>query len=208
MCADIEGTVAEGLAAAIGEAKHNGELPPRLDEDRFLLAISMMADGFFCRRGMDPAFDEATAADTLFASMRELAQTMLLPEARRAAMMSAPAGLLAFSSGFKAATGPHPMPVRMTVFRLVAPMALAAALLAIPLPLVAQTPAPAAAAAGPVRHRDAGADDGDRPERGRLGLDGRARRDPGGSRRSTGCRSSSFWPRRATGRARARCWPG
>lgn len=41
------------------------------------------------------------------------------------------------------------MPVRMTVFRLVAPMALAAALLAIPLPLVAQTPAPAAAAAGP-----------------------------------------------------------
>ncbi|UZF91003.1 efflux RND transporter periplasmic adaptor subunit [Bosea sp. NBC_00550] len=37
----------------------------------------------------------------------------------------------------------------MTVFRLVAPMALAAALLAIPLPLVAQTPAPAAAAAGP-----------------------------------------------------------
>lgn len=41
------------------------------------------------------------------------------------------------------------MPVRMTVFRLVAPMALAAALLAIPLPLVAQTTAPAAAAAGP-----------------------------------------------------------
>ena len=81
MCADIEGTVAQGLAAAIGEAKHNGELPPRLDEHRFLLAVSMMADGFFCRRGMDPAFDEATAADTLFASMRQLAQTMLLPEA-------------------------------------------------------------------------------------------------------------------------------
>src|SRR6478735_5033585 len=81
MCADIEGTVAQGLAAAIGEAKRNGELPPRLDEHRFLLAVSMMADGFFCRRGMDPAFDEATAADTLFASMRQLAQTMLLPEA-------------------------------------------------------------------------------------------------------------------------------
>lgn len=81
MCADIEGTVAQGLAAAIGEAKRNGELPPRLDAHRFLLAVSMMADGFFCRRGMDPAFDEATAADTLFASMRQLAQTMLLPEA-------------------------------------------------------------------------------------------------------------------------------
>lgn len=80
MCADIDGTVIEGLAAAIGEAKRNGELPPRLDEHRFLLAISMMADGYFCRRAMDPNFDDAVAADTLFAAMRQLAQTMLLPE--------------------------------------------------------------------------------------------------------------------------------
>ncbi|CAH1664218.1 TetR family transcriptional regulator [Hyphomicrobiales bacterium] len=80
MCADIEGTVVQGLATAIGEAKRNGELPPLLDEQRFLLAVSMMADGYFCRRAMDPNFDEAVAADTLFAGMRQLAQTMLLPE--------------------------------------------------------------------------------------------------------------------------------
>jgi TetR/AcrR family transcriptional repressor of uid operon len=80
MCADIEGTVIEGLAAAIREAKENGELPPRLDEGRFLMAVSMMADGFFCRRAMDPNFDVTAAADTLFAVMRQLAQTMLLPE--------------------------------------------------------------------------------------------------------------------------------
>jgi len=80
MCADIEGTVIQGLAAAISEAKSNGELPPRLDEGRFLMAISMMADGFFCRRAMGPNFDVVAAADTLFAGMRQLAQTMLLPE--------------------------------------------------------------------------------------------------------------------------------
>lgn len=80
MCADIEGTVIEGLAAAINEAKANGELPPRLDEGRFLMAISMMADGFFCRRAMDPNFDTPVAADTLFTGMRQLAKTMLLPE--------------------------------------------------------------------------------------------------------------------------------
>lgn len=80
MCADIEGTVIEGLAAAINEAKANGELPPRLDEGRFLMAISMMADGFFCRRAMDPNFDIPVAADTLFTGMRQLAKTMLLPE--------------------------------------------------------------------------------------------------------------------------------
>lgn len=80
MCADIEGTVIQGLAAAISEAKRNGELSPRLDEYRFLSAISMMADGYFCRRGMDPNFDDAAAADTLFAGMRQLAATMLLPE--------------------------------------------------------------------------------------------------------------------------------
>ncbi|MCU4178822.1 TetR/AcrR family transcriptional regulator [Bosea sp. BH3] len=81
MCADIDGTVMQGLAAAIAVAKANGELPARLDDNRFLLAVSMMADGYFCRRGMDPAFDEAFAAETLFAGMRQLAQTMLLPEA-------------------------------------------------------------------------------------------------------------------------------
>jgi hypothetical protein len=41
----------------------------------------MMADGFLCRRAVDPTFDSAMAADTLFASMRALAQTTLLPEA-------------------------------------------------------------------------------------------------------------------------------
>jgi AcrR family transcriptional regulator len=80
MCADIDGTVAQGLAVAIAEAKANGELPARLDEGRFLLAISMMADGFFCRRAMDPAFDEVAAAETFFTSMRQLAQSLLLPE--------------------------------------------------------------------------------------------------------------------------------
>ncbi|BCB17526.1 TetR/AcrR family transcriptional regulator [Bosea sp. ANAM02] len=80
MCADIERTVVEGLAAAIRDAKANGELPPRLDEGRFLMAISMMADGFFCRRAMDPNFDIPAAADTLFTGMRQLARTMLLPE--------------------------------------------------------------------------------------------------------------------------------
>ncbi|MGX5736880.1 TetR/AcrR family transcriptional regulator [Bosea thiooxidans] len=82
MCADLDGTVMQGLAAAIAEAKANGELPERLDEHRFLLAVSMMADGYFCRRGMDPAFDDRFAAETLFDAMRLLAQTMLLPEAK------------------------------------------------------------------------------------------------------------------------------
>lgn len=81
MCAGIDGTVMAGLSAAIADAKRHGELPARLDERRFLLAISMMADGFLCRRAVDPDFDSATAADTLFTSMRVLAQTTLLPDA-------------------------------------------------------------------------------------------------------------------------------
>lgn len=80
MCSEIEGAVMEGLAASISAAKANGELPPRLDEGSFLLAISMMADGFFCRRAVDPNFDVTAAADTLFTGMRQLARTMLLPE--------------------------------------------------------------------------------------------------------------------------------
>lgn len=82
MCADLDGTVMQGLAAAIAEAKANGELPARLDEHRFLLAVSMMADGYFCRRGMDPDFNDRFAAETLFSAMRQLAQTMLLPETK------------------------------------------------------------------------------------------------------------------------------
>jgi hypothetical protein len=70
----------EGLIAAISEAKRNGELPATLDEQSFLLAISMMADGFFCRRGIEPHFDAEAGADVLFRSMRTLARTMLLPE--------------------------------------------------------------------------------------------------------------------------------
>lgn len=79
MCADFDGTVIEGLATAIRAAKASGELPADLDDMRFLLAISMMADGFFCRRGMDPNFDSAVAAETLFAAMRSLAQVLRLP---------------------------------------------------------------------------------------------------------------------------------
>jgi hypothetical protein len=55
-------------------------LPANLDDARFLQAIFMMADGFFCRRAVDPNFDAAAGADTLFAAMRGLAQVLLLPE--------------------------------------------------------------------------------------------------------------------------------
>jgi TetR/AcrR family transcriptional repressor of uid operon len=79
MCAAIDGTVFEGLASAISGAKASGELPANLDDARFLQAIFMMADGFFCRRAMDPNFDAAMGAETLFAAMRGLAQVMLLP---------------------------------------------------------------------------------------------------------------------------------
>jgi len=79
MCADIDGTVIQGLAAAITGAKAGGELPANLDDARYLQAIFMMADGFFCRRAMDPNFDAAMGAETLFAAMRGLAQVMLLP---------------------------------------------------------------------------------------------------------------------------------
>lgn len=79
MCAAIDGTVIGGLAAAIAGAKASGELPADLDDARFLQAIFMMADGFFCRRAMDPAFDAAMAAETLFAAMRGLAQVLRLP---------------------------------------------------------------------------------------------------------------------------------
>jgi AcrR family transcriptional regulator len=80
MCAEIDGTVVGGLAFAIAGAKASGELPADLDDARFLQAIFMMADGFFCRRATDPTFDPAMAADTLFKAMRGLAQVLLLPE--------------------------------------------------------------------------------------------------------------------------------
>ncbi|WP_332681951.1 TetR/AcrR family transcriptional regulator [Bosea sp. (in: a-proteobacteria)] len=79
MCAGIDGTVEHGLAAAVTAAKASGELPDNLDQARFLQAIFMMADGFFCRRAVDPDFDAAAGAETLFAAMRGLAQVMLLP---------------------------------------------------------------------------------------------------------------------------------
>ncbi|WP_332700370.1 TetR/AcrR family transcriptional regulator [Bosea sp. (in: a-proteobacteria)] len=81
MCAGIDGTVEQGLAAAVAVARENGELPVNLDQARFLQAIFMMADGFFCRRAVDPDFDAAAGAETLFAAMRGLAQVMLLPPA-------------------------------------------------------------------------------------------------------------------------------
>ena len=79
MCAAIDGTVFNGLAEAFARAKANGELPANLDDKRYLNAIFMMADGFFCRRAVDPNFDAAAGAEALFAAMRGLAQTMLLP---------------------------------------------------------------------------------------------------------------------------------
>lgn len=81
MCAEIDGTVVGGLAFAIAGAKASGELPENLDDGRFLQAIFMMADGFFCRRATDPSFDPVMAADTLFKAMRGLAQVLLLPPA-------------------------------------------------------------------------------------------------------------------------------
>ncbi len=81
MCADIDSTVTGGLAEAIRTAMASGELPPNLDDVRFLQAMSMMADGFMCRRAMDPNFDVTAAAVTLFTTMRKLAQIMLLPPA-------------------------------------------------------------------------------------------------------------------------------
>ena len=61
-------------------AKANGELPANLDDKRYLNAIFMMADGFFCRRATDPNFDPHDAADTLFAAMRGLATVLIMPE--------------------------------------------------------------------------------------------------------------------------------
>ncbi|RXT22857.1 hypothetical protein B5U98_09415 [Bosea sp. Tri-39] len=81
ICAGFDETVEQGLGAAVEAAKASGELPSNLDQARFLLALFMMADGFFCRRAVDPDFDAAAGAEALFAAMRGLAQTMLLPPA-------------------------------------------------------------------------------------------------------------------------------
>ncbi len=81
MCAGIDEAVEQGLTAAVEAAKQSGELPRNLDQARFLQAIFMMADGFFCRRAVDPDFDADAGAETLFAAMRGLAQVMLLPAA-------------------------------------------------------------------------------------------------------------------------------
>ena len=78
MCAGIEETLIGGLLAALGEAKRTGELPPDLDEQSFLMAISMMADGFFCRRAIEPQFDAEAGADVLFRSMHALARVLPL----------------------------------------------------------------------------------------------------------------------------------
>ncbi|WP_245973756.1 TetR/AcrR family transcriptional regulator [Bosea caraganae] len=83
MCASIDGTVAQGMSAAVAAAKASGELPANLDDARFLQAIFMMADGFFCGRAADLNFDAASAADTLFATMRVLSQVLVLPSPER-----------------------------------------------------------------------------------------------------------------------------
>lgn len=79
ICAGFDEVVEQGLGAAVAAAKASGELPSNLDQARFLTALFMMADGFFCRRAVDPNFDAAAGAEALFAAMRGLAQTMLLP---------------------------------------------------------------------------------------------------------------------------------
>ncbi|PZU92761.1 MAG: TetR/AcrR family transcriptional regulator [Chelatococcus sp.] len=79
MCADIDSTVLGGLAGAIADAKASGELRADLDEARFLQATFMMADGLYCRKAVDPTFDYARAADTLFAATRALAQVLVMP---------------------------------------------------------------------------------------------------------------------------------
>jgi len=84
MCSEIDGAVVGGLAFAIAHAKASGELPANLDDARFLQAIFMMADGFFCRRATDPSFDPVEAAETLFRAMRGLAQVLLLPSVESA----------------------------------------------------------------------------------------------------------------------------
>ncbi|HEV7257793.1 MAG TPA: TetR/AcrR family transcriptional regulator [Bosea sp. (in: a-proteobacteria)] len=84
MCAAIDGTVVGGLGYAIAGAKASGELPANLDDARFLQAVFMMADGFFCRRATDPSFDPAMAAETLFRAMRGLAQVLVLPSGQGA----------------------------------------------------------------------------------------------------------------------------
>lgn len=86
MCAGIEETLIGGLVAALAEAKRTGELPADLDEQSFLLAISMMADGFFCRRAIESSFDADAGADVLFRSMRALAHAMPLPATQMQSM--------------------------------------------------------------------------------------------------------------------------
>lgn len=81
ICAGFDEMVEQGLGAAVAAAVASGELPTNLDQARFLQALFMMADGFFCRRAVDPDFDAAAGADALFAAMRGLAQVMLLPPA-------------------------------------------------------------------------------------------------------------------------------
>ena len=81
ICASFDEVVEQGLGAAVAAAVGSGELPSNLDQARFLMALFMMADGFFCRRAVDPNFDAAIGAEALIAAMRGLAQTMLLPPA-------------------------------------------------------------------------------------------------------------------------------
>jgi TetR/AcrR family transcriptional regulator, repressor for uid operon len=81
ICASFDDMVEHGLGAAVAAAVASGELPSNLDQARFLTALFMMADGFFCRRAVDPTFDAVAGADAMFAAMRGLAQTMLLPPA-------------------------------------------------------------------------------------------------------------------------------
>jgi TetR/AcrR family transcriptional regulator, repressor for uid operon len=73
LCASVEGAVNQGLQAFVHIAKANGELPPDLADDDFILAIFMLVDGFMRLRATKPEFDAARAADLLFKTIRILA---------------------------------------------------------------------------------------------------------------------------------------
>jgi hypothetical protein len=144
MCADIEGTVIQGLAAAISEAKSNGELPPRLDE-ALLMAISMMADGFFCRRA-GPEFRCRRGG-------RHALRRHAPARPDHAPARNGDAVVILLRRAFSASVRPYGRNrISSMSLRSIVPLnaMIALALLTMPLPLQAQTAVQAApAAAGP-----------------------------------------------------------
>lgn len=79
-CTAIDGVVFQGLSAAFAAAKRQGELPADLDDARYLQILLLMADGIFCRRGIDPDFDAEAAVATLVNTMYRLPALFGRPE--------------------------------------------------------------------------------------------------------------------------------